>query len=419
MKKRIIILGLTFLSILSLVSCGSNDQFDYDNDDYVIEFKNAPEKGEAVNEVKFNGINNENGNIEEVTIHSNDSYADIYNTFVKYNLTILKPLSNKFKLDYSYKELESEDITWKRYFKKIGGIYSQYSFYENEIYIVRDYQKGLAFKGSQSVYMYNTNKNDFEVYFYDEYNRKDYFNADTKKDGHLNSDFNSHFLREEYAKNENYKLEKGVNRDIRHYEIDYSIFGDKLDSDKIRIISDSIYEFYRIFSSTSTSISLVNPSTSYLQYFFEGSVELTDKYIIIKYKMDDANLSMFNMTLSLSDMKRYKGSSTNFEIWLDYKKLDIITNEKNEYVNNGYSYCMYDEIMNENTTKFYSNNKTKYPGGTSFPYYLDSIDTLEGKTANISKRWKKRGEIYMLDISDEEINNRKDKLIDSCKNNKN
>jgi len=412
MKKRIIILGLTLLSVLSLASCNSNDNpFGDIETEYSLEFKNAPKKGEAVDEVKFNGINSETGNIEEILISNNTSYEDVYNIFVKYNFVKLKPVSDKFKFDYTYEQVDKEDLSYKRNFVKSGDRYlpggQDYS-------IVNNYKYIDAWKGTITNYIdKNDTPNEFEEHYCENFLKDNsILSVDTKSNGNISHNVKNESSNEIYLKYENSKYLR-VSNSIVNSESSIDYLFDDSENAKIKYMKNEKLKYLHIFNAPLNfkDFSMYKPidSSSLLKDSFEGNIELTDKYIIIKYRLNNAYRVLMNFSSTEDYLKTFEGSSFTFEIWFDYKKLDIITNNQtNEYVNNGYTYLNYCDICKWNRKVTYEEEMLP-----------DGCKDLAGKRANISNSWRWMVEIYMLDISDEEINNRKDKLIDYCKNNKN
>lgn len=411
MKKRIIILGLTLLSVLSLASCNSNDNpFGDIETEYSLEFKNAPKKGEAVDEVKFNGINSETGNIEEILISNNTSYEDVYNIFVKYNFVKLKPVSDKFKFDYTYEQADKEDLSYKRNFVKSGDRYlpggQDYS-------IVNNYKYIDAWKGTITNYIdSNDTTNEFSELYYEPYSKYiSILSVDTKSNGNINHNITNESSNEIYLKYENSQYIR-ASKSIRNNENNVEYLFDDSEQAKFKYRDLKNRSVFDVGCTNSIDmVSLYKPidSSSLLKDSFEGNIELTDNYIIIKYKLNNAYHEFISLSSTEDYLKTFEGSSFTFEIWFDYKKLDIITNNQtNEYVNNGYTYLNYCDICKWNRKVTYE--EEMLPNGCK---------DLAGKNANISNNWKWMEEVYMIDISDDEINTKKNDFINYCKNNKN
>ena len=155
-------------------------------------------------------------------------------------------------------------------------------------------------------------------------------------------------------------------------------------------------------------------SQFYLDYeeYYENSFEITDKYLIIKNKINTSEQAIrlaeeqgFTKSQAESLFKEYEGSYSYNEVWLNYKQ----TKKAESVYNLGYDYFKSDSVEKRNREIVLSVNTTPYDEAT-----LNKLG-VNGKINSQSSLNESHFESYKVDISESEINNIKNNFINKCK----
>ena len=158
-----------------------------------------------------------------------------------------------------------------------------------------------------------------------------------------------------------------------------------------------------------------------LHQFYDFSFELTDKFIIIKNKVNTSE-QMLNYFIETGDyqtvdeileaLRDYEGSYTYKEVWVDYKNYQQLYDNSSNNLRMGYAYSKLDSVEKYESSGTWSANER---------YSIDT-ETLQN-LGLIGKKWtNKRNteyhyETYIIDVDDETINKNKTEFVNKCKEN--
>ena len=162
-----------------------------------------------------------------------------------------------------------------------------------------------------------------------------------------------------------------------------------------------------------------SPSNEVKKYC-ELSFELTDKYLVIKNKINTSEQlllaieeGVFSDENEKNDaLERCRGSYTYKEVWVDYKNILKSNNSNNPYVAMGYAYFKYDRVSNQESS-------ITWKAGDESSYNLDDGKLSElgliGKTSKRTIIDERHIETYLVDISNDVINSKKTSFINQCR----
>ncbi|MEE3344462.1 MAG: hypothetical protein VZS44_10250 [Bacilli bacterium] len=147
--------------------------------------------------------------------------------------------------------------------------------------------------------------------------------------------------------------------------------------------------------------------------YYELSFELTDKYIIIKNKINanENKLRYYGniQTTNIEDfLESTDGSYSYIEVWLDYKN---IVEDVEDFYRIGFAYFKYDQVYKEKDEFVYTADNTDYSKDL-----LENLNAI-GKKATTINTEEIHIEISLNDITFEGINEKETEFINYCKNN--
>lgn len=354
MKKLSLSLGAVLLSGLVLASCGANTSI------------KAPSKGKAVDSVTFNGTS---GSVE---IKKDDNYNDVVEHILDEGFTLELTDDDATESSYIGTREDTKSITGKNYLTTTSDI---------ALSIPGGKQKVLSDKVIyENLSLNSSSKTSADNYFKDE--GKD-GNTNITVYAELNSDMKFNVKADKYKVDYEYKTANAIagtyKEDNTNVSVDagkymlYSIKGSTTNRDNsgsgnmnrsmyqyldksVKIDSDELYATYSGYSgdtyvsykvSTFFNTDFDNDFETEVPFytfamspeenmkdFYDASFELTDKYIILKIKIDYTNQMMAYALSELEDEdkmpeklkelknKEFKGSYQEYEIWIDYSNKD-------------------------------------------------------------------------------------------------
>jgi len=454
MKRKLFAISLFALGALAISSCGKGSK---DNSESKVE------KGKTVNSVTLN-VKDSYGQSNEVTISKDDSYKDMiqklgHNTFLiigdgdnyhpfyekhdsKYNEEQINVYSRKvIKNDNGeYEELAdytSGNIKTKSTTKINSTVYQ----YDNEGHSV--FYLGNYTDTDNDEYDLASGKvtfNDKEEYLnkgaYLNYsgsmqnggsikfatNREDYSNGlriDDSVPENVSKDYNSLYFEaqwEDYA-----SFSSSITRyTAKDYEMSFN-----LSNIMFNIYSQTAGHYYdstsHVCNPLSMSLGDLNSIPEAFHQFYDFSFELTDKFIIIKNKVNTSE-QMLNYFIESGDyqsvdeileaLSDYEGSYTYKEVWVDYKNYQQLYDNSANNLRMGYAYSKLDSVEKVESSGTWSANGR---------YSIDT-ETLQD-LGLIGKKWtykinsESHYETYIIDVDDETINNKKTEFVNKCKKN--
>jgi hypothetical protein len=183
------------------------------------------------------------------------------------------------------------------------------------------------------------------------------------------------------------------------------------------------YDYYssQVCNPLSMSLGDLNSIPEELHQFYDFSFELTDKFIIIKNKVNTSE-STLNYYIETGDyqtvdqileaLSNYEGSYTYKEVWVDYKNYQQLYDNSANNLRMGYAYSKLDYVEKSESSGTWSANER---------YSIDTATLQE--LGLIGKKWtNKRNseshyETYIIDVQDETINKKKTEFVNKCKEN--
>ncbi len=447
MKKRLIGLAFVALGALTLASCGKSASTTI--------YTNNLTKGNSVDNISIEYLNN--GKVDNITIKSSDTYDEVSEKiFNAFGSTLIGPKSNE-KECYPYYEyasrnrkISSKNAIYREVEKDSSGKVNEN---RNGEYLAGDIEtEETTVVNANALLSVYTDVNEsfyLENYKYDEkksytsttgttvsgsfsderLNKGQYYRFDGSLKGgtveYASNEQNQGIrfrgsetsLLSEYGQlyhssswktpneyNATYKAEKN---DIYFTNNDITI------NSPITVNyypSSSYYGLYYI-----ASMSRKNPFTSVTDDYYQNSFELTDKYLILKSKLNTSNTAIKmveDMGLSADGakdmLKAFEGSYYYSELWLNYKDTKIGDAEYSL----SYDYHKIDDVTKQKSETLWSAN-TK-------PAYIDDAKFqslgLDGKVYSNTAITENHYETYRIDVSSGEINSMKNDFINKCKN---
>ena len=457
MKKGLFAISLFAMGAIALSSCDIRSV----SIDLKPEYENKVTKGNNVDSITLNVMDSQ-GTSKEVTISKNDKYVDMIQKLGRYTFNILNdngkmhPYFESINRENTY---EYNNYHAKKMVKNPDGGYQ-----ESDEFTSGDTKESFLVSANSTVYQQDSN-NIFYIgnkVTYDKFdynlasgnlsygNKQDFLNKGTyiKLTGLFNNDEGSI----EYASNRelnNQYCFGGFNSTTKSLMDDFdSIYyqASWADYNSYKNVSRLKAESYDIYFNTDnlingriqTQVSDCAPFNYYgssvvdifsgnfnyipesLQRYYEYSFELTDKYIIVKNKINLSEVAMnfiaeggLNESDTSKILKQYEGSYTYKEVWIDYNnyKEQISNSANNAYL--CYAYSKTDCLEIRTNTGTWDLNER---------YYDIDSDTLQslgliGKTWTVKEKSEYHYESYVIDIDENVINNKKTEFINECKKN--
>ena len=432
MKKRILGLTVLALSALSLASCGGSNS------------STTIDKGSSVDSITFK--NNKN---EDVTIKKTDTYQEMISKLDSLQFGVVRndngylPYKEEYETSNARESTNtvcfeavkddkgSVDFNYDKYTKGKVNLYSSrtinekiYEYGEDSLFSIGDQtrilndcydlvtgkveEKKNVLDKDQGLYIkYTGSVNDggsIEIATtsldnaYKLYGNNDPI-VDISKDHkatYFTSDFNAY------------------NEEGNYQDLMYSTY--KSSSKNIVFRTNNIPSCTTL--ATDVNYGNIQPAATiidydripdYLKNYHELSFELTDKYLVIKNKINTSNnlISFYEQTEFEELVDLYEGSYVYNEVWLDYNNIAKI----NDYYYLGYAYYKYDQVDIYKDDLLYTEDNAYYDKEV-----LEELDLI-GKTSNRKQTNEIHLEVSLLDISKDEINNKKNEFINKCKNN--
>jgi len=449
MKKKIIGFTVLALGAITLAACSNSDGS-------FTEYKFDYSKGNNVDSITFKDANE-----KDITINKNDTYDEMARKFDYLSFSIrnskngvlpfaekANKISTREETNMVTSDLEKDDNG------KIVANYDKYTVYNRKSTDTRDIYENI-YKSYSSDYSFNIGNvtgEKSDEYILDgktlnsssnfEYKNQGFYNkisGNFKNGGSVEfasnrmddtpyriEDENFDFDKEYKATyfNESFKA-KGEEGD--YYDLMNSIYKAKdydITFDLSRINHLTFSSNYNnngeiIPYATMTQLDENSYDYNYIKDYYELSFELTDKYLIIKNKFN-ASLRTFEYFeysgLSYDKLaeylKPYEGSYLYKEVWLDYKNIfnDTDTNGNKKY-QLGYAYYKYDYVEKENKEGTYDSD-TRYYGKTLNEL---NMSNLIGQKYTISATNETHIEAYLINVSDNEIESKKNAFVEECK----
>ena len=458
------------LNISLLASCGKGDinekTTSIDQDKLEDLYTNNLVKGNKVDEISFDIVYN--GEIENITITKNDTFNDVYNKFFTHykdticpNATnsVINPLYTKMKYNYStYKEnyptsnridyigdySYEVDSNTAIYISNGGGTFSNgnlitktidkatsnegdinleenleakdrgnYNFYgiDDGNYL---FEYATTYPLGYSTFLDQVSDYEWKYLMPDDDNKAFYLNISSND----NIDLYSKMKKEYTSGSLKYRPE------YLHYRTEIQTLAEREDN--------YISRDFLIFN-------FINPNYYYNDIYekygvFKGSIELTSNYLIIKQKSnydainylyrdyEDGLIDYDELTSLLNNISirtNIKNSYTEEEIWIDYNDINIydysdgITTYKHDDL--GFSY--YKKTINFKYERNFTWKQDKKYREFSNSYITDPFSELIGKNAKYKINKNYTYEMYPIDITREEIDNKLLDFKNYCKNN--
>ncbi len=441
MKKRILGLTVLALSALSLASCGGTNSTPID-------------KGSSVDSITFK--NNKN---EDVTIKKTDSYKEMISKLdsLQYIAVQDENGGKPFKEKYSYKKSEelTNVVSCEVEKDSDGDIVPKYDSYTTGTIKTT---RSIDFTQESYDYLYEClfTMTDIDYKLNEEYDLKSGKVSSNKNDSYNNQGLYLNFTGDysnggsiEVAttaidsanmlySNSDSTIDLEKDHKSTYFKGDYNASGEEGNYDELMNeaykASDKDITFRpRSINYLKSYASSKNPSgydwvvadiiddnyiSSNFKDYYDLSFELTDKYIVIKNKFntDIRAASMYDEsgeTTNLTEfLKPFEGSYSYMEVWLDYNNIFIgeeIIGGIHRY-SMGYAYYKYDNVQKVKNEYVYTEDDT------SRKETLEELGLI-GKTATNAYVDETHIEVSLLDISRDEINNKKNEFINKCKNN--
>ena len=453
MRKKIICLSLITLSIIALSACNNNSVHvaSVPNPDY----DNNLTKGNNVDSINIDYYDSLSSSQKQITISKEDTYFDMVDKLSSAGYTttfdIRKKTCNEISSyvekatmthEYDLKNVINYASTKNEKGERVQ-LHDQYTYGDvNYIYSncanTTSYIHNKFITGSKCTYERGESKYLNDYYFTeskdDDYNKGLYYNhygndnegyAEIATDMNYNGVFSVANYSESRDNLKNYgslyfktSWDSNNNDIIRYKAEDIDLILDE-ESVKnysfrtpIEIVHSSDLLKAAIFSNT------IKDDPDYIKRYYEYNFELTDKYLIIKNKINLA-LDVYNQVARKiknytkeefeEELKKYKDSYYIKEVWINYK--DYIIDDNNNYVI-GYDY--YKESSSSTFTQ-----DIIYTKDNTLGFGEDVVNKLGliGKTNKNVLISKKEDEIYTIDIDNDTINKKMEDFINKCKEN--
>ena len=414
--KRKILYGTFLLLAIALTGCSSGGI-------------KKPNKGKAINELHLKYYDYDN-NEKEIHINKNDSFDDVYNNIelmsfqtysddkisYAYKTTSKRTINEKNKYYPLYAKLSDEKETYeysgehylfKNYITNDKNTETTFNYYKSDKTYskgrsVTDFQKTIINDSSINIVAgnYTEGSNKF-IYDFAEY---DSYKIDEKNEGIITD-----------ANNDNKKsVYKYVNKEANQDNRFDRYYGTDKDGTSYTYTLDSLRP------NINTMSKYIDLYDKNFTYFYDNKIELTDKYIILKFKSlytqnmyeeaqnrlrFETNKSAFsNKEISdkLVDLinEEYNGSYTTEELWINYNKKD------NDVSNLCFDYYYMKSYERQYKKSKYTREEVDYRYSLSDN---DKINSLIGMDYLINN---KTTYTYELAINDYKY----DKKIESLKN---
>ena len=423
MKKAIISLGAILFSGVLLASCSSTKTL------------SKPNKGKAVDSVSFK---TDDGDIE---IKKNDKYEDIVEKFDCYYLDIY---SKDNAYGFESVETDKSNITEKNYVDTVySGYSSKYAIFNS--YTAKDtssYYKNLYRKA-----VVNSDGTEITSYFESTSTETGEIKSDNYSEKYNNSEKEG-YAGYEASNSTNYTVDAGKYEITKEKKKTSSFKSEDVDNtknlyqylDKTEKKSDPDFgSEYRGYDKNGESYSYritsfcddINANTGSFYHFFvvdtdgydelyKASFELTDKYIILNIKLDyttemrsyamkeledDTSSKMVDKLKELRD-KEFKGSYSQYEIWISY---DMKSDDNSNIVVPTYVYYSSKEVNKYNIEKEITKD------------YLEKNNLdAEAYKSYIGKKYTKKGtdeSSYQAKYNDKNYDSKIKSLKNKCKKN--
>lgn len=450
MKKLFFSLGAILFSSVLLASCNAGSGISV----------NKPKKGMPVDKVEF--LTGDYGAPIEISIRKSDSFEDVYNTLGNYyDIGLLTDIEyiNSRKLGWSQKASvkadfkatnyyrDDENIIVKKYKNNIKysleedayfeGSYTPESGTENYKEEGNYYNKKITNISTKTSYdgldsnrkvyqeigiagyllQKKSNNGITRVVDLGNYNNSNYkYLTETLSDKNIDEgSLNEYYYVNEYdnSNDPNYGATyEGYDKDDKHYS--YSV-SDYFDGD----MADELF----FYNNSKELSSLYNPEYS---SFYTCSFELTDKYIIIKTKttffeaiydetinyftrLDKTDYDEDDITNKMKELydKKYKGSYSEQELWINYTHLYENTDNYHNLTCDYY----------KNTTKNYDDYSGTYDD-EYFKLNLITNEDVQNSLRGIKYSVKSSAvESYEIATNTLSFNSKYNKMKNKCKKN--
>ena len=447
MNKKIINLSLIFVGLLTISSCGGKN-------------KEKMDKGKSVDSITFDNYIENNLQYEKktVTINKTDTYQEMieklgdttfhfnanehgllpfYETCSEaYTSTIKNDIvgdltikDNKIINSGFYKNLadynESYDLNASTKMYDFSNYYDffytsdkklnhsmEYILTDNTVSTIDDIDykdKGIYYKSN--LHRYNGGKLEVAI-------NLDTLPINKKSDIKFEDDDAFYFNVECSAENAIEIFDTTYVTDDNKMNFNPNSIRNAIDNIYSPTVLDQLFNYYNIAGVLSGNMQLVPEILN----IFEYSFELTDKYIIIKNKLNTSlqnyNYIMDNNIYEYPErleerLKMFEGSYEYTEVWIDYINAKLYTNEVDgyEFYRIGYAYYKKDCINKYTHTCVWGETST-YPDKE----LLESIGAY-GKTYEKKYQSEIHFESMPLVISQEEKDKIKTNFIAACKEN--
>lgn len=456
MKRKLFAISLFALGALAISSCGKGSK---DNGT-----ENNVEKGKTVNSVTLN-VKDSYGQSNEVTISKNDSYKDMIQKLGHNIFSIIGDGDNYHpfyeKYDSEYNE-EKTNYYSRKVIKNDDGEYEELADYTSGNIKTKNTEKinstvyQYSDSGNSIFYLGNSTYTDNDEYdlasgkvtFNDkeEYlNKGAYFNytGDMRNGGSIKfatdrelysiglsidyrvpenvvNDYNSLYFETQWEDYASYRSSI-ASYTAKDYEMYFNL--SNIMNNICPQTAGYYYDYFpsQVCNPLSMSLGDLDSIPEALHQFYDFSFELTDKFIIIKNKVNTSE-PILNYYIETGDyqsvdeileaLSNYEGSYTYKEVWVDYKNYEQLYDNSSNNLRMGYAYSKLDYVEKYESSGTWSANER---------YSIDT-ETLQ-ELGLIGKKWtNKRNseshyETYIIDVDDETINKKKTEFVNKCKEN--
>ena len=441
----------------------STESSQTETDDWIpqIEYENSLSKGNSVDSINVEVVDHNTNNYKTVTISKTDSYVEMmnklgvnifyshraedgYNPFCEKALVVdsreqtnyptNKVVKNSAGMLEELSEITSGNI--KKYKAKASNA-TMYNYNNNESFCIGNevfYNKDeyhlasgdLEFEGAtdylnQGTY-YNYQGSISEggsIKFAS--NREGLsalkFNSSaTDEDINLFNNYGSLYFEKEFGANDPTKENRSVYK-AENYNVNFDVkslsqcrYLQTAGASGDAGVCNVAYMYSELYGSPSNEV----------KKYCELSFELTDKYLVIKNKINTSEIVLDEIENGVfSDeneknaaLEMCKGSYTYKEVWVDYKNILKNNDSNNPYVSMGYAYFKYDIVSNQESS-------ITWKAGDESAYNLDDGKLSElgliGKTSKRTTIDERHIETYLVEISNDVINSKKTSFINQCR----
>lgn len=394
MKKRILTLCGVGIASIALASCGGNKEITYEEESVVV----PTEKGNKIDNLDKTYYPNKYSSFD-LSINSNMSFLEVFkelgglsyqingtNNNIKYkNITksvnkyeAINTFTFENSLGFIFKDKESTDnvnysCTDLYYEKntdygniKVNNYYSYLNYIKTKSSDDFETSNTLTkYSGQNAGYFESTKENNVTI--------EKIKNA-SKTSNEINDEHKKSFSNDNINSNSNkkYYIEATEKSTDSNYDKEY--VGR---SNKIGNIFYSISEEYIGNSASSTYVSINSMFSFKLSSLYETSYELTDKYIILKSKCNFTD-EIYNMASNEDEINKliqndYKGSSSEYEIWILHTGNDLVFDYYKESINTVYNI---DKIYEESDFASFSSYSYTY----GYEDYIGKKTVKKGNT---------------------------------------